>query len=394
MTEPMHGSTGNDGHDLELAPFDFTPKTRVIFGEGTLGQLGQRVRELGASRVLVVTDPGLKAAGHPTRALASLAEAKVPAFVFDGVEENPTTKHVDRGLAVATEHGIDFLVAIGGGSAMDCAKGINFLFTNGGRMHDYRGIGKASKPMLPSLSIPTTAGTGSEAQSYALIADPKTHAKMACGDPKAAFRLAILDPQVTVSQPQRVTALTAIDAISHSIESFVCNRRNAVSRMYAAAAWRLLNKNIETVLRDPTNLSARSAMQIGAHFAGAAIENSMLGACHACANPLTAHFGVTHGQAIGIMLPHIIRFNAPAAGKDYAFLLADGAADAVAADSLATRIQELLRAAGLPTTLSACGVPQSVLSDLADEAIEQWTARFNPRPVSRADLLKVYEMAS
>ena len=394
MSEKTPGSASGNGRDLELVPFDFAPRTRVVYGEGALVQLGPRVRELGGSRVLVVTDPGLEAAGHPTRALASLVHADLKAFVFDGVEENPTTEHVERGLAAATEHRIDFLVAIGGGSAMDCAKGINFLFTNGGRMHDYVGIGKASKPMLPSLAIPTTAGTGSEAQSFALIADPGTHAKMACGDPKVAFRAAILDPQVTVSQPPRVTALTAIDAISHSIETFVCNRRNAVSRMYSAAAWRLLNSNIETVLRNPANLEARGAMQIGAHFAGAAIENSMLGACHACANPLTAHYGLTHGLAIGIMLPHIIRFNAPMAQESYALLLGNGAADAGAGDSLAERIHALLRTAGLPTTLSACGIPASVLPELADEAIGQWTVRFNPRPVSRADLLHIYEMAS
>jgi alcohol dehydrogenase len=217
---------------------------------------------------------------------------------------------------------------------------------------------------------------------------------MACGDPKAAFRAAILDPEVTVSQPPRVTALTAIDAISHSIETFVCNRRNAVSRMYSAAAWRLLNKNVETVLRDPADLAARGAMQIGAHFAGAAIENSMLGACHSCANPLTAHYGLTHGLAIGIMLPYVIRFNAPVAAENYAILLGNGAAEAVAADSLAERIQALLTTAELPTSLSACGIPRSVLPVLADEAIEQWTARFNPRPVTRADLLRLYEMAS
>jgi alcohol dehydrogenase len=248
--------------------------------------------------------------------------------------------------------------------------------------------------MLPSLGIPSTAGTGSEAQSFSLIADPSTHAKMACGDPKAAFRAAILDPEVTVSQPPRVTALTAIDAISHSIESFVCNRRNAVSRMYSAAAWRLLNSNIETVLRNPADLGARGAMQIGAHFAGAAIENSMLGACHACANPLTAHYGLTHGLAIGIMLPHIIRFNGLVASEDYALLVGNGAVQAGAADSLAERIEALLGTAGLPTTLNACGISRSVLPDLADEAITQWTAQFNPRPVSRADLLHVYEMAS
>src|SRR6266481_7612242 len=200
---------------------------------------------------------------------------------------------------------------------MDCAKGINFLLTNGGTMADYRGYGKATEPMLPSISIPTTAGTGSESQSYALIADDETHMKIACGDRKVAFRVAILDPEVTVSQPAKVTAITGIDASSHAVESFVTTKRNLLSQSFAHAAWRLLESNLETVLRDPSHLEARGAMQLGANFAGTAIENSMLGACHACANPLTAHYGMTHGMAIGILLPHVIRFNGPAAGRLY-----------------------------------------------------------------------------
>src|SRR5437763_1200734 len=174
--------------------------------------------------------------------------------------------------------------------------------------------------MLPSVGVPTTAGTGSEAQSYALIADEQTHMKMACGDRKAAFRVAILDPQVTVSQPAKVTAITGIDALAHALESYVTTRRNPVSQTFAREAWRLLEPNLETALDQPENLEARGAMQLGAHFAGSAIENSMLGACHACANPLTSHYGLTHGIAIGILLPHVIRFNGPAAGSLYAEL--------------------------------------------------------------------------
>src|SRR5216684_2602608 len=171
-----------------LSAFDFHPLTRVVFGPGALARLGELVRELGGSRVLLVTDPGLEAAGHPQRAIASLGAAGLEVFVYDGVEENPTEHHVAEGLSLAKAQRIDFLVAIGGGSSMDCAKGVNFLFTNGGRMADYKGFGKATKPMLPSLAVPTTSGTGSEAQSYALIADEKTHMKMACGDKKVAFR--------------------------------------------------------------------------------------------------------------------------------------------------------------------------------------------------------------
>jgi alcohol dehydrogenase len=148
-----------------------------VFGPGALTRLGEIAGELGARRVLLVTDPGLEHAGHPQRALASLRAAGLEAFVFDGVEENPTSRHVEAGLTVARTHAIDFLVAVGGGSSMDCAKGINFLLTNGGTIADYHGFGKARKPMLPSISVPTTAGTGSEAQSYALIADERTHMK-------------------------------------------------------------------------------------------------------------------------------------------------------------------------------------------------------------------------
>src|SRR5262245_54182828 len=269
---------------LALPAFDYVPLSRVVFGAGELGQLGELARELGGTRVLLVTDPGLEAAGHPQRALQSLQSAGLEAFVFDAVEENPTTRHVAEGLEVARHNRVDLLVAVGGGSSMDCAKGINFLFTNGGAMADYQGVGRATKPMLPSIGVPTTAGTGSEAQSFALIADEETHMKMACGDRQAAFKVAILDPEVTISQPAKVTAITGIDALAHALETYVTTRRSALSQAFSREAWRLLEPNFEAVLREPKNLEARSAMQLGAHLAGLAIENSMLGACHACAN--------------------------------------------------------------------------------------------------------------
>jgi alcohol dehydrogenase len=369
----------------------------VVFGPGTLARLGEVARELGGTRVLLVTDPGLEAAGHPQKALASLEGAGLSVCLFDGVEENPTTLHVQAGLDAARAHHTDLLVAVGGGSSMDCAKGINFLLTNGGQMIDYKGFGKAGKAMLPSIAVPTTAGTGSEAQSYALIADEKTHLKMACGDRKVAFRVAVLDPEVTVSQPAHVTAVTGIDALSHAVESYVCSRRNPLSQSFAREAWRMLESSFETVLRQPSNLEGRGSMQVGAHLAGLAIENSMLGAAHACANPLTAHYGITHGVAVGILLPHVIRFNASAVGALYGDLarnvgLINGDASA-ASEVLARRITELLRAANLPTTLSECGVTAGILDVLGEEASQQWTGRFNPRPVTEVELRQLYEVA-
>ncbi|HJZ60357.1 MAG TPA: iron-containing alcohol dehydrogenase [Gemmataceae bacterium] len=378
-----------------LPAFDYQPLGRVVFEAGGLNRLGEVVRSLGGSRVLLVTDPGLEHAGHPQRAEQAMGHARLSVFIFDGVKENPTEREVEAGVVFAKTHAIDSIVAVGGGSSLDCAKGINFLLTNGGRMADYMGFGKASKPMLPSVGVPTTAGTGSEAQSYALITDEKTHLKMACGDKKAAFRATILDPEVTLSQPKIVTAVTGIDALAHAIESFVCTRRNPVSHIYAQAAFRYLEPNFERVMQSPADLAARSAMQLGAHFAGMAIESAMLGVCHSCANPLTAHYGITHGVAIGVMLPHVIRFNAPATGPLYSQLIADSASrnGRPAADALAERVTELLGHAGLPKTLKECGVSDTILPLLAEEALQQWTARFNPRPVTEADILQLYQAA-
>jgi alcohol dehydrogenase len=379
------------------AAFDYHPLTRVVFGAGTLHRLGELARELGGSRALVVTDPGLAAAGHPQRAVAVLREAGLETCLFDGVEENPTTRDVASGLAVACRHRADFLVAVGGGSSMDCAKGINFLLSNGGQMADYKGFGRATHPMLPSIGVPTTAGTGSEAQSFALIADEKTHLKMACGDRKAAFRAAILDPELTVTQPRHVAAVTGIDALAHALESYVSTRRNPLSQAFAREAWRFLEGNFEVVLRQPGNLEARGAMQIGAHLAGLAIENSMLGACHACANPLTAHYGLTHGVAIGVLLPHVIRFNTEAVANLYGDLahevgLVNGD-PSIAGEVLARRVTALMEIAGLPTTLTACDVSPGIFPVLAEEAAQQWTARYNPRPVTESDLLQLYAAA-
>jgi alcohol dehydrogenase len=367
----------------------------VIFESGALNRLGELARSLGGTRVLLVTDPGLEHAGHPQRAEESVRAAGLEVFTFDGVKENPTEREVEAGTAFAREHRIDLIVAVGGGSSMDCAKGINFVLTNGGRMADYKGFGKATRPMLPSIGVPTTSGTGSEAQSYALITDESTHMKMACGDRKAAFRVAVLDPEVTVSQPRAVTAVTGIDAVAHAVESFVCTKRNPVSVTWSLAAWRYLEPNFDRVLDGPEDLAARSAMLVGAHFAGAAIENAMLGVCHSCANPLTAHYGITHGTAVGLMLPHVIRFNAPAVGHLYAELVGEcGLANGEPADEiLARRVAAMVRAAGLPTTLRECGVSEGILPLLAEEANQQWTARFNPRPVTEADILRIYQAA-
>ncbi len=361
-------------------------RTRVIHGFGAITELGECTRAEGGLRVLVVTDPGIVRAGHLHRAVDSLKAAGLFIATFDAVAENPTTEHVDAGVAVAQENRINFLIGLGGGSAMDCAKGINFIYSNGGVMSDYWGVNKAAKPMLPMIAVPTTAGTGSEAQSFALICDPVTHQKMACGDVKAACRVAILDPDLTRTCPPGVAAAAGIDAVAHAVETAGTLKRNEISLEMSREAWSRLDSAFETAMRDPQNEDARTRMLLGAHLAGAAIEQSMLGAAHSCANPLTARVGIAHGIAVGVMLPHVVRFNCANGHNPYAALSDDP-------EALARRIETMLEVARLPRQLADCGVPKAILSELAMEAAKQWTAAFNPRPVSSEELLTIYQWA-
>ena len=376
-------------------------RTRVLFGPGLADRTGEFARALGARRALLVTDAHIVEAGHAPRIQRSLKEAGLSVALYADAAENPTTDDVDNCVEAARNGEADLIIGLGGGSSMDTAKGCNFILTNGGRMRDYHGHGKAGKPMLPLIAMPTTAGTGSECQSFALIADAETHQKMACGDPKAAPVLSILDPSLTVSQPAMVAANTGADALAHAVETAVTSRRNELSLRYAREAFKLINENLPRVIDEPSDLDARGRMLLAAAYAGTAIEHSMLGAAHAAANPLTAHFGVIHGQAVGLMLPAVVRFNAEdsTAARLYAELAAH--AGLVAEDTptdqavaaLLDRLNQLLAAAGLPRRLSEFKIPNDAFPALAEEAAAQWTAGFNPRAAGSFEFASLYEAA-
>ena len=398
------------------ASFDFQPPARIVFGVGAVDRLGELVREYGGKRVLLVTDPGIVAAGHAQRAEAALAAAGVCTTCFDQVRENPTTDVVEACTAVARGQQVDFLVGLGGGSSMDTAKGCNFLLTGGGRMEDYwsRGRGAGSRkqdialpapcslppaPMLPMIAVPTTAGTGSECQSFALITDPQTHVKMACGDPKALPRVAILDPQLTVTMPAAVAAATGMDALSHALETAVTRRRNPISQMLSREAFRLCVRGLRRVFDRPHDLDARADVLLGSALAGMAIENSMLGAAHAAANPLSAHYGLIHGHAVGLMLPAVVRFNSQDA--DVAPLyhelavqggLIEGAPvnGTPAGERIAGFLRDFQCRTGLPRSLRDVDCSQRDIETLAAEAAEQWTGTFNPRPVGPREFAGLY----
>ena len=381
-----------------LASFDYQPRTRVVFGVNSVERVGELAQGLGARAILLVTDRGIAAAGHAGRVVNLLEAEGMAVTCFDQVEENPGTRCVEKCVDLARRAGIDTIAGLGGGSSMDTAKGCNFILTNGGQMKDYWGIGKAKRPMLPLIAIPTTGGTGSECQSFALITDEQTHQKMACGDPKAAARVAILDPALTLSQPPRVTVCTGIDAISHALETAVTKGRTPLSLLFSRDALRLALAGLPRVMESPADLQARGWMLLGAALGGTAIENSMLGAAHSAANPLTAHFGIVHGHAIGLMLPHVVRFNARDAETAAAYADVARAAGVLptsdggetVGDVLATRLESLLQLSGLPRVLTDCGVTRDAVPKLAAEAASQWTAKFNPRHVTAADFEAMY----
>jgi alcohol dehydrogenase len=241
--------------------------------------------------------------------------------------------------------------------------------------------------MLPMIAVPTTCGTGSEAQSYALISQAGSRRKMACGDPKALFRTAVLDPELTVSAPKLVRSVSGFDAIAHAVESLVTTRATPASTALSERAFELLNGAFEHVLDDEPAPAALGRMQLGAHLAGAAIERSMLGAAHAAANPLTARCRITHGEAVALMLPHVVRFNTEEVEEAYTRLSPAGP------EALAMRLEQLRRKGGLAESLQDQGVARHTLRSLAELAAEEWTGGFNPRPVGEQDFFELYESA-
>ncbi len=379
-----------------MVPFEFHPRTRVVFGPASVTRAGHLARELGFRRTLVVADPGIREAGHTGRLLDALTAVGIETFPFDAFGINPDSTMVAAGAAFAGSLNVDSIIGLGGGSSLDCAKGINFVLRNGGSIADYRGYGKATTPLLPMIGIPTTAGTGSEAQSYAVIADATTHMKMACGDPSGSVCIAILDPDLTLSAPRHVTAMAGYDAIAHAVESAVSSKRTPLSDTFAHQAWRLLSECFERVLLYPADAEARSAMLLGAHFAGMAIEQSMLGAAHACANPLTARYTIPHGLALALVLPHVVRWNGVAAKDRYAALLGAPrrrARDEDPAETLARRLEDFAVAGHLSITLSDAGVDAAAIPELAADAAQQWTGTFNPRPFDALGAEEIYRAA-
>jgi alcohol dehydrogenase len=359
--------------------------TTVHYGVGKVSELGIFLRSFNASKILIVTDRGIVASGIVKKCTDAIMSEHIRFSLFDGVEPNPTTDSVEKGLTLVKHESIDAIVAVGGGSSIDAAKAINVLLANGGQVADYNGFNQIKKKGLPLIAIPTTAGSGSEMTSYMLISDSKTHQKIVCSDPKIIPDVAILDPTLTLSLPAAVTIETGVDALSNGIESYVSNAANPYSELFSLRATEIIAQNIMRVYHDPSNLDARGQMLIGSNISGLAVHLSSIGAAHSMANPLTKHFNITHGIAVGMVLPYVMLFNAPSQVKKYrqiALALGvkpeQGDDDGSIGRKGAFKLRSLLDQLSLPSNLAAMGVKEDSIPTMAQEALAQMSIEFNP----------------
>lgn len=377
--------------------FAFSLPTHIEFALGASGRVAEFAATLG-TRALVVTDPGVVGAGLVEPVLASLRAGGMDPVLFADVEANPRVETVERAAAIGLEWGADVIVAIGGGSAIDTAKGVSAMLTFGGHVLDYEGWDAVPGPATPIVAIPTTAGTGSEVTIWSVITDPARSCKTALGSVHIAPRVALVDPALTVTMPAHVTTTTGMDALTHAIEAYTARCSNAVSDALALRAMELVNQHLERATEHPDDLEARSGMMLASLLAGIAFGNSDTAAVHSMAEALGGLLDVAHGLANAIFLPYVVAHNQPAAPEKTARIgLALGfhsgglpvdEACAATVDGLFQMLQRY-RIPGLAET----GVTEQHLPVLAELAQANLGTPDNPVEMDQESFLTLFEQA-
>lgn len=385
-----------------MTPFNFNTTPSVVFDNGAAARLGPITANCLGPRVLFVTDPGLRQLGLCDAALESLAAAGAEVVVFDQVEADPSRATLMSAVQTGLAAQVSGVVGFGGGSSLDVAKLAALLIGSAEDLDEAWGVGQAKGPRLPLVLVPTTAGTGSEVTPVSIIT-VGAESKLGVSSAVLLPDIAVLDAELTLGLPPAITAATGVDAMVHAIEAYSSKsaNNNPMSKMLARQALQLLGGNIETAVFDGKDTAARSAMLLGSMLAGQAFANSPVAAVHALAYPVGGTFHVPHGLSNALVLPHVLRFNAPAAAHLYAEIATDafpalvgeqGAQARCAAfiDSLASLSKKL----GLQTTLREVGIEKKHLPKLASDAmLQQRLLVNNPREVSEADALAIYTVA-
>jgi alcohol dehydrogenase class IV len=364
----------------------------VIFGIGTLAEVGGAVRRVGGRRPMLISDPGVLAAGWVDRALPHLADVRVQSRLWHGLTPNPKDFEVEAAFESYRENGCDALLAIGGGSCIDVAKGVAILSGNGGRILDYEGIDRATSPIPPMVMVPTTGGSGADVSQFCVVTDTARGLKATIGGRALVPEISLTDPELLTTMPADLTAHTGLDALSHAIESCVSEACDFLSKGHAVAAIEALAAHLPRAVQDPLDLDAREAIARASLQAGLAFTNSLLGATHAIAHQIGGALDLPHGLLNAILMPHVMRFNAQthaARYVDVARALGVPVADlspAAAAEAATARVEVLARALNIPAGLRALGVDQADFDRFAVNALRDVYITTNPRPVTEQDV--------
>jgi alcohol dehydrogenase class IV len=383
-----------------MKDFIFKNAKLIIVEAGATNRLGEIVAKLGVNRVIIVTDQGIVKAGLLTRAVAGLKKAGLEVCTYEDVLADPPEKVVNEALTAAKEFKAEGVVGFGGGSTMDVAKLVAFLMGSAQSLTDLYGLLEASGPRLPLVQVPTTAGTGSEVTAISVLSVGENK-KQGVSTPQLLPDVALLDAELTLGLPPHGTAATGVDAMVHAIEAYTSKgRKNPISDALAREAMRLLSANIRTAVAEGGNLEARSNMLLGALLAGQAFGNSTVGAMHAFAHVLGAHFHIPHGLGNSLVLPHVLRFNLANCTKEYAELAAcilpdtHNCSDEVLADRFIEAIEALIADLGLETRLSQVGIEQPDLTMLAEAGMkEERILAWNAREMTYDDALMIFTQA-
>jgi lactaldehyde reductase len=369
------------------------------FGPGARKELPGVVTRLGFKKALVVTDKGLMKFGVAKMVLDVLNAANIPYEVYDEVKPNPTVTNVKHGVEALKAAKADFIVAIGGGSSMDTAKGIGIVSNNPefADVVSLEGVADTKKKTVPIIALPTTAGTAAETTINYVIIDETKQKKMVCVDPNDIPAVAIVDAELMYSLPKSLTAATGMDAMTHAIEGLITKAAWELSDMFEIKAISMIHKYLPIAVAEPTNPVGRDGMAVAQYVAGMAFSNVGLGVDHGMAHPMSALHDIPHGVACAILLPTIMRFNAPAALDKYVEIAKavevykDGMTKEEAADAACAEIENLGKSVGIPQHLSELGIYEKDIDALADQAIQDVCTPGNPRDVTRDDIVALYK---
>ena len=364
----------------------------VIFGIGTLAEVGGAVRRVGGHRPMLVSDPGVLAAGWVDRALPHLADVRVQSRLWHGLTSNPKDFEVEAAFESYRENGCDALLAIGGGSCIDVAKAVAVLSGNGGRILDYEGIDRATSPIPPMVMVPTTGGSGADVSQFCVVTDTARGLKATIGGRALVPEISITDPMLLTTMPPELTAHTGLDALSHAIESCVSEACDFLSKGHAVAAIDAISRNLLKSVEDPLDLDAREAIARASLQAGLAFTNALLGATHAIAHQIGGALDLPHGLLNAILMPHVMRFNAQTHAARYVDVARALGVDVgdlspeAAAEAAIDRVEGLARALEIPSGLRDLGVNTADFERFGVNALRDAYITTNPRPVTEGDV--------